>query len=213
MFYSVTVYREQDKMPSRTQTASADKEKDAVLTALECWRAQRLSTLLSHLPEGPQLEKTIEEELQEVVTELHEQVLDPLQRHAAAERLEGLQLLSKLQSAAFQQAKLALVRSQDVLRARNVEDDKQIQNLLETFHLQGLRSLLGHPPAEEAVGRAAELFRERLRHIASCVRKHLALAEGSLDSPDAFAEEFAKLVTAKEEVGDFLELHEDGPAT
>ena len=173
------------------------------------WRAREFWTFLQHLPEVSELEKQVQNELQEVMDGLQKKVLDPLQRQAAQESLATLQLLTKLENTAFAQAKQALIRLQDLVAARNVEDDKDIQWHLESSTFKGLKKLLGPAPETDAAGLEADLFRQRLERIVDCVKKHLALAKSSLDAPEALAKELAKLRAANEDIGDLLEIHQD----
>ncbi|CAE7903726.1 unnamed protein product [Symbiodinium sp. KB8] len=185
------------------------EEKDRVLSMMQEWRAREFWTFLQHLPEVSELEKQVQNELQEVMDGLQKKVLDPLQRQAAQESLATLQLLTKLENTAFAQAKQALIRLQDLVAARNVEDDKDIQWHLESSTFKGLKKLLGPAPETDAAGLEADLFRQRLERIVDCVKKHLALAKSSLDAPEALAKELAKLRAANEDIGDLLEIHQE----
>ena len=137
--------------------------------------------------------------------DLQRKVLDPLQRKAAQESLVTLQLLTKLENTAFTQAKQALIRLQDLVGARNVEDDKEIQWHIENSTFKGLKKLLGPAPETDAAGLEADLFRQRLERIVDCVKKHLALAKSSLDAPETLAKELAKLRAANEDIDPIAE--------
>eukprot|EP00438_Fugacium_kawagutii_P007251 Skav211571 [mRNA] locus=scaffold2228:304672:305133:- [translate_table: standard] len=136
-------------------------------------------------------------------------ILDPMQRQSAAAKLKDLELLSDLQSSAFDDAKVSLQQCRCVLTARNAEDDKVIQEALEKFNFKGFKDVLGQVPDKSADDAASRLFHQRLERVKEAVLERLTLAKQCLLQPDQFATEFRKVKEAEQEIGDYLGSFKD----
>ena len=181
------------------------KDKDALLVTLARWRTQHYSVLLEELVGREDCERRVETEILAHLNKIHEKILDPAQRQAAADSLSKL-ALSELTSPAFDQAKILWHQYQGILQARNVEDDQAIKWHLEEFEMAGLKKLLGPRPEK---GQDAELFYQRLERIQLAVKSRISLAKQSIPNPMSFAKEIQKLKIAQAQLGDDLKHYKD----
>ena len=180
-----------------------------ILGALGKWQNQELRCLLHELPDVLELEKKVRAEITQVMSSLHEQIIQPDLRKTAQDTINSLSILTQLQSSVFQEAKLSLMEKQSLLKMRNVEDDKTIQwHLSEFADFQSLRDLLGKPPAKGATGEAAKTFHQRLSRVADAFNAHVKLAAEGVTVPHKFAEEMKKLTSASNAMGDVLKASE-----